>query len=170
MADKAALMIIDVQEGFFNNMEGLYKPDELIKTLQGLIGKARAVDMPIIFVRHDEDPENDGDIHPDIYPQEGDLVVSKMVSDSFKDTILEGELKKRGIKKLIIGGLQTEYCVDTTTRRAFSMDYDVTLVADAHSTFDFDDSPITAAQIIAHHTSVLRGFATVVPAAEIEFA
>ncbi len=170
MTDKTALMIIDVQEGFFNNMEGLYKPDELIKTLQGLIAKARAVDMPIIFVRHDEDPENDGDIHPDIYPQEGDLVIPKMTPDSFKDTILEAELKKRGIKKLIIGGLQTEYCVDTTTRRAFSLDYDVTLVADAHSTFDFDDSPITAAQIIAHHTDVLSGFAKVVPAAEIEFA
>ena len=50
----------------------------------------------------------------------------------------------------------TEYCVDTTSRRAVSMGYDVTLVGDAHTTFD--NELLTAAQIIAHHNALLNGF------------
>ena len=74
----------------------------------------------------------------------------------------------RGIHKLIIAGIQTEFCVDTTTRRAYSLGYQVTLVQDAHSTWDTEN--ITAAQIIAHHNLTLGGwFAKLCPAAEVAF-
>jgi len=167
MTDNTALLIIDVQEGFFD--EDLYEADKLIKKLQNLITKARTENVPIIFVRHDRNLEHDGDIHPDIYPQDGDIVVSKMESDSFFNTTLQDELSKRDIKKLVIGGLQTEYCVDTATRRAFSMGYEPILVEDAHSTMNYDDAALSAAQIIAHHTNVLRGYAKILPADEIVF-
>ena len=67
----------------------------------------------------------------------------------------------------------TEYCVDTTARRAVSMGYDVTLVSDAHTTID--NKLLTAAQIIAHHNALLDGFdagphaVTVKPADEVTF-
>lgn len=168
MSSKTALMIIDVQEGFFTNFD-LYQPTQLLERLKSLIAKARAANVPIIFVRHESDLENDGDIHPDIYPQDGDIVVSKLESDSFFNTTLQDELSKLDIKKLVIGGLQSEFCVDTTTRRAFSMGYEAILVKDAHSTIDFDDAPLTAAQMIAHHTLVLGSFATVLAADEVVF-
>ena len=57
------------------------------------------------------------------------------------------------IKKLIIAGIQTELCVDTTCRQACSLEYDVTLVKDAHSTWDRE--LLTAPQIIAHHNALL---------------
>jgi len=57
---------------------------------------------------------------------------------------------------LIICGLQTDFCVDTTVRRAFTLGYHVTLVADAHSTLD--NGVLTAAQIIAHHNATLGNF------------
>jgi len=66
------------------------------------------------------------------------------------------ELDIRGIKKLVITGLQTEYCVDTTCRRAYSLGYDVVLVKDAHSTWDSGD--LSAQQIIDHHNNVLGGW------------
>jgi len=50
----------------------------------------------------------------------------------------------------------TEYCVDTTSRRATSLGYDVTLASDAHLTRD--NQVLTAANIIAHHNFVLGGF------------
>jgi len=59
--------------------------------------------------------------------------------------------------------------VDTTCRRAFSLGYQVTLVADAHSTWD--DQACTAAQIVAHHNEVLgNGFASVQRASEVQFS
>jgi len=67
----------------------------------------------------------------------------------------------------------TDYCVDTTSRRAVSVGYDVTLVSDAHTTID--NKLLTAAQIIAHHNALLDGFdagshsVTVKPADEVEF-
>lgn len=76
-------------------------------------------------------------------------------------------MKKRGIEHVFITGIQTEVCVDTTCRRAFSMGYKVTLVTDTHSTWSSEE--ITAQQIINHHNSVLRWFADVFPSREIIF-
>jgi nicotinamidase-related amidase len=98
----------------------------------------------------------------------GDVVVQKQTPDAFHETNLHRELESKGIKKLVIAGLQTEYCIDTTCRRAFSLGYDVILVKDAHSTWD---SPrFTAKQIIEHHNHVLGGlFVTLKNEREIEF-
>jgi hypothetical protein len=67
---------------------------------------------------------------------------------------------------LVLAGMQTEYCIDTTCRRARSQGYEVVLAADAHSTYP---GTLPAEQIIAHHNEVLRAFAGVRPAAEITF-
>ena len=108
------------------------------------------------------------EVHPAVAPIEGDAVIQKCHSDAFQDTNLQHELKSQGIERLIITGIQTEYCVDATCRRAYSLGYDLTLVKDAHSTWDMDY--LTAPQIIAHHNQVLGGwFATLKEASEIEF-
>lgn len=76
------------------------------------------------------------EIHPEIAPKVGDIIIQKTTPDSFFKTTLEEELKKQGIEHLVIAGIQSEVCVDTTCRRAFSLNYKVTLVSDAHSTWD----------------------------------
>jgi len=53
----------------------------------------------------------------------------------------------------VICGLQSEFCVDSTTRRALALGYPVTLVSDGHSTLD--NGVLTAAQISAHHNQTL---------------
>lgn len=74
----------------------------------------------------------------------------------------------------MIAGLMTQYCVDTTCRRAVSLGFDVTLVADAHTTADSDTLQVE--QIVAHHNALLDGFdagsATirVTPLAQVAFA
>ena len=69
-------------------------------------------------------------------------------------------IARQGIDHVIISGMQTQYCVDTTTRRAFSEGYKVTLVSDAHSTFDTE--VLRAEDIVKHHNVVFGAFADVI--------
>ena len=144
-----ALLIIDMQVGNFSEANPVYKGNELLTKIKRLVTKGRSSQIPIIFVQNNGgsgDPDEYGtsgwEIHPSIAPVEGEVVVQKTTPDSFHKTNLHQELESRGIKKLIIAGLQTEYCVDTTCRRAFTLDYEVILVSDAHSTWD---SPLLSA-------------------------
>jgi nicotinamidase-related amidase len=108
-------------------------------------------------------------IHAELQPNADDTVILKRFPDSFKNTSLAGELESRGIKTLVITGLQTEYCVDTTCREAFSRDYKVTLVSDGHTTYDSER--LTAQDIISHHNEVLgNGFASLKRSDEIDFS
>jgi len=170
-----ALLIIDMQVGNFSEPDPIWKGNELLLKLKNLIIKARSAQIPIVFVQNmggKGDPDEYGtpgwEIHPSITPIEGDIVVQKQTPDSFHETNLNCQLGSKGIKKLIIGGLQTEYCIDTTCRRAVSLGYDVILVEDAHSTWD---SPyFTAQQIIEHHNHVLGGwFTTMKNESDIKF-
>lgn len=58
-------------------------------------------------------------MHPDIKPEQGDVVVEKSYADAFHNSTLDQVLKSLNITDLVITGLQTAYCVDTTCRRAF---------------------------------------------------
>lgn len=172
-----ALLIIDVQVGIVDGFNA-YRAGEVLAHINQLRSNAREGDIPIIYIQHDGEkghplePGSEGwKIHPQINPLEGDLVIRKRASDSFFETTLQRELDARDIKDLIITGCMTEYCVDTTARRAVSLGYDVTLVSDAHTTID--NKLLTAAQIIGHHNALLNGFdagshaITVSPTAEV---
>ncbi|MFX1411085.1 MAG: cysteine hydrolase family protein [Promethearchaeota archaeon] len=175
MNDRTALLVIDVQRCNFEGSPPVHSGSELLSKIGTLVARARAVGAPIIYVQHcgpegaiDQPGTPGWAIHPAIAPRAGDAVVQKRHPDAFQDTSLQRELESRGIGRLIITGIQTEYCVDTTCRRAYSLKYDVVLVKDAHSTWDTD--LLTAPQIIAHHNAVLGGwFAKLKGASEIEF-
>jgi nicotinamidase-related amidase len=175
MPSDTALLIIDVQLGMFAENEPVYNSGALLATLGDLIARARVAGIPIIYVQHsggENHPLKPGSpgwpIHLAIAPADGELIVHKRHPDSFQETNLQYELEKRGIKHLIVAGIQTEYCVDTTCRRAYSLGYDVTLVQDAHSTWDTEN--LKASQIVAHHNQVLSGwFVGLKAAREIEF-
>jgi nicotinamidase-related amidase len=159
----AALLIIDMQVGNFSNQNPVYKGIELLKKVKSLIKKSRKAQLLICLVQNNGgsgDPDEYGtvgwQIHPSIYPIKKDLLIQKQTPDAFHNTNLQSKLESEGIKKLLIAGLQTEYCIDTTCRRAFSLNFKVILIEDAHSTWD---SPIlTAKQIINHHNQVLGGW------------
>ena len=153
MNENTALVIIDVQTGLFD--AGVYRAADLVANLNSLTARAREAYVPVIYVQQNADdpadalyPGNSGyPIAPAVAPRPGDLVVQKTTTDSFHDTTLRHELEVRGIHRLIITGMATDYCVNATSRRAVQLGYDVTLVSDAHST---GDRP-TAQQIIDDH-------------------
>lgn len=171
---KKALLIIDVQNGMFQEGNVVYEGDRLLQNLKKLIAQARSTDTPIFYIQHNapvgkplENGTEGWEIHPEISPNTKDVIIQKTTPDSFFNTSLDDELKKQGIKHLVVAGIQTEACVDTTCRRAFSMEYKVTLASDTHSTWDSKD--ITAQQIINHHNSVLGWFANVYLSKDITF-
>src|SRR5262249_8202232 len=97
----------------------------------------------------------------------GEVVIQKTTPDSFFETNLQQELSERAIKNLVLTGIQTELCVDTTCRRARSLGFDVTVAKDAHSTWTRDN--LNAQQIIEHHNSLLCWFAKVEESNKILF-
>ncbi|MBN1535620.1 MAG: cysteine hydrolase [Anaerolineales bacterium] len=160
MQSNTALLIIDVQMAMFADSDPVYQGEALLAKLSQLIDKARTAGIPVIFIQHNTGQSGDlaegspeWQIHPDITPMPGEVIVHKRHPDSFQDTILQTELKKKGITHLIIAGIQTEFCIDTTCRRAYSLGYEAILVKDAHSTWD--TKVLKAQQIIDHHNLVL---------------
>ena len=112
-------------------------------------------------------------IHPRLAPQPGDLVVQKTASDSFMDTTLRTDLDRLGVKRLVVMGMQTEFCVDATCRAALSHGFEVVLAADGHTT---GDAVLPAETTIRHHNYALANLAhprrsiEVMPSAEIGFS
>lgn len=159
----AVLTVIDAQVGLLEGPTPAYGRREILARIRDLLAQARADNAPIIFVQHDDDPGGPLEpgspgwqLHPDLPRRVGEPVVRKRACDAFFETSLQREIDAHGCSHLVVAGLQTEYCIDTTCRRAVSLGYDVTLVADAHTTTD--SAVLAASQIIAHHNNLLDGF------------
>lgn len=160
-----ALLIIDVQTGFFDETPPIYEGDAMLQRMQSLAEAARKVNAPVLYMRHNEGPEAEWPIHPAIAPRDNEPVIEKLTCDSFHDTPLQQMLDSRGIKRLVITGFQTEYCIQTSARRANELGYAVTVVQDGHSTFDSAEQ--TAADIIKTYNDQLSVFAHIIPADSI---
>jgi nicotinamidase-related amidase len=169
------LLLIDIQNAMFGPEEICHEPDRLLANASGLLSRARTAGVPVLHVQHCEDEgaplayKSAGwQIRPEVAPRAGEPVTEKWACSSFYKTDLDQCLRAAGIGRLVISGLQSEFCIDTACRVAQSLGYKVTLAADAHSTFD---NPILPAdKIIAHHNRLLSGIVeNVKPAAEIAF-
>lgn len=174
MSGKQALLVIDVQTGMFTLPVPLYKGQDVLSNIVGLIEKARKRDVPIIYMQHCgkkgslfEENTSGWQIHPAIRPQEHDIILQKKHSDSFYQTNLADVLQSRDINELVVCGIATEGCVDTTIRRAFSMNFSVIAVSDCHTTTD--NKILTAGQVIEHHNKIFEIFSIVKTFCEIDF-
>lgn len=171
-----ALLVIDVQNFFFHEKHPIYHGEEVLDKIKSLILKARTSGIPVIYMQHlfgdkigiQIDGTPLGAIHQAITPNQDDVVICKTTPDSFLGTNLDEMLKEKDIKKLIVAGFQTDFCIDTTCRRAFSLGYDVVLAGDAHSTFD---SPFLSAEQIRQQLTYVYSywFAKVIPSDNISF-
>lgn len=171
---KTALVVIDVQQGLLYPPSGpsLDGAERLLDRIGALLTAARAQHLPVVFVRHDGGQGADleagtpgWELHAALGRRAGEPVVDKRHPDSFRDTELSDVLRRQGIERLILCGAQSDFCVDTTTRRAASEGYEVVLAADAHSTFD--NGVIDAGTIVRHENRTLRSFARVADSATL---
>ena len=173
-----ALLVVDVQNGVVANA---HRRDEVIANINDLIDKARAQEIPVIWVQHSDDdlPEDSDDWRyvPELQRQESEPLVHKRYGDSFEDTTLEAELAQRDVGRLIVTGAQTDNCIRATIHGAFTRGYDTILVSDAHTTEDFSQYGLPPADKVIAHTNMYWSWqagpgrnAGVVDTAGVDFA
>jgi nicotinamidase-related amidase len=154
-----ALLIIDVQQALCSGEYECFEIRRVIDTINALSDRARKVGVPVVLIQHEEE---DGLLKhgvPGWQLAEGlqtspeDHRVRKTTGDSFYQTNLQQLVPVQDFERLVICGLQTDYCVNATVRQALKLGYDVVLAADAHSTVD--NGNLTAEDIIAEHNKDL---------------
>ncbi len=175
--NNSALIVIDAQAGMYNGnrIASIFEGEKKVQRIKSLIDKARSKGINVIYVQHDGSkghPLEKGTegwmIHREISPLEGESVITKKFPDSFQDTQLLEVLADLSVTNLYIVGNQTEYCIDTTCRSAFSKGFQILLVEDCHSTWD--TGILSAAQIIQHHNETLgNGYVRVKNSEDITF-
>ncbi|MFD3926784.1 cysteine hydrolase family protein [Streptomyces sp. NPDC058614] len=133
----AALLIIDVQNG---SMADAHDRDRVITNINTLVDRARAEHVPVVWVQHSDDhlkrDSESWQYVPELVRRDTEPLVHKNYGDSFEATELEALLAERGVGQLVVAGAQTDMCIRSTIHGAFARGYDVTLVADAHTTED----------------------------------
>ncbi len=166
----AALLIIDVQQAICVGEWAAFGIDPMVDRINAVAAVARDAGAPVILIQHQE---ADGPMQADtpgwqlydrLETRDGDLRLRKTATDSFHRTALQELLQSRGVDRIVVCGLQSEFCVDSTVRGALAHGYPVTLIADGHSTVD--NGVLTAAQISAHHTETLANVGSYGPRVE----
>ena len=166
---QAALLVIDVQQGMTRGEWAVFDAAGLIDRINIVIARSRNAGVPIVFVQHEDavlTPESSGwqlDERLDI--REGDLRVRKRCSDAFHQTPLQQLLTDLDVRRLIACGLQSEFCVDSTVRRALALGFPVTLIADGHATLD--NGVVSAQQIADHHNVTLSNLGSYGPSVRL---
>ena len=132
-----ALLVIDVQNGVVSEA---YERDAVVANIGAVVDKARATDVPVVWVQHSSDNLAPGSeqwqIVPELSPDESEPLVQKRYPDSFEETMLESVLTDLAVGRLVVVGAQTDECVRSTLHGALVRGYDATLVSDAHTTED----------------------------------
>lgn len=140
---KAALLVIDVQQGLFKKSTPIYHAEQLLKNLNTLIAKARLQSVPVFFVQHADEKNlvkgsDAWQLHTEIQPLVDEMIVHKRHGDAFVDTNLHAELEKQGVSTLVVTGLVTHGCVRATSLGALERGYKVIVVSDGHSNYSKD--------------------------------
>ncbi|MGE9808597.1 MULTISPECIES: isochorismatase family protein [unclassified Janibacter] len=150
-----ALLIIDMQRGV---IDGHPTRDETVAKVEGLVDKARALDVPVVWVQHSSDHLAKGseswEYAPELTATENEPVVHKLYGDAFEATDLEAVLADRGVGRVVVAGAQTDACVRSTLHGAFVRGYDTTLVADAHMTCDLTEYGAPSPALVVAHTNL----------------
>ena len=156
---ETALLVIDVQQGLCEGEHAAFDSQQVIARINTVAAKARDAGAVVVFIQHESES---GFMEPGshawqfadgLHLEPTDVRIRKTTPDSFNRTALQDVLKQHRVTDLVVCGMQTEFCVDTTTRRALALGYPVVLVEDAHTTED--NAHLSAAQVIQHHNDTL---------------
>lgn len=155
-----ALLVVDMQNDVVANA---FELERVVGNINALVGKARAENVPVIWVQHSDDELPHGSegwqYISDLEPGADEPLVHKNFGDSFEATTLESLLEELRVGRLVVTGAQTDACIRSTLHGALVRGYDATLVEDAHTTEDLREwgGPLTPEQAIAY-TNMYWGF------------
>ncbi|MCF3193550.1 cysteine hydrolase family protein [Pseudomonas bubulae] len=157
-----ALLILDMQVGLLHGPDKPQAGEALLETLNSLLSKARTAGAPVFFARHIGPPGSPIEpgspltqLVPELVLQGDEVIFEKSRPNAFARTDLADQLQALGVEGVVITGMKTQYCVDSTCRAARDLGFDTVLIADGHTC---SDTPaLKAEQIIAHHNATLAG-------------
>ncbi|MFN8549732.1 MAG: isochorismatase family protein [Candidatus Eisenbacteria bacterium] len=171
---KSALVVIDCQADMFEPSMALHDAEPLLARINRLIDAARAARAPVVFVRNcglPGDPDEPGipgfELDARLHLERGDRVVDKQQADAFQEGELAHDLLEAGIGRVVLVGVQSEYCVDASARGGVALGFEICLVSDGHSTISGETQ--TAAQIIEATNRELEALVDLVPADSVRF-
>jgi len=171
----AALLVVDMQKFFLDPASPTYTAGgpAIIPNIQRLIAAFRKANRPVIYTKHVHNPDlsdagimewwwkgmclegsPESEVHPDIAPLPGEKVISKHRYSAFYNTDLETVLRVLKIEDVVIAGVMTNMCCESTARDAYYRDYRVFIPADATGS-------ITEEMHIASLMNLAFGFACV---------
>jgi nicotinamidase-related amidase len=178
--DRAALLVVDVQQGLDDTAYyGARNNPACEENIGALLETWRRAGRPIVFVRHDSTEDGSplragapGNAFKDVVAGEPDLLVSKSVHSAFLgEPDLHAWLQEAGIDEVVICGIATHQCCETTARMANNLGYATVFALDATHAFEttaVDGGTIAADDVMRHTGAALNGeFATVVPTADL---
>lgn len=149
---KGALVVVDVQVGV---VDGAWEANRVVGNVARAVERARAAGVPVVWVQHQDDelvPDSEAwQWVPELVPADGEAQVPKQYNSSFERTTLEAELDRHGASHLALAGAATNWCIRATAYAALERGYDLTLVADAHTT-----SGENAAEVVDDLNTVIR--------------
>jgi len=162
-----ALIIIDIQNDYFEGgaME-LHNPIKASENAKKILEDFRKESLPVVHIKHlSADPEEipfmlEGTkgqkIHENVLPEDGEKVIEKNFPNAFRETELLDHLKKNNITELVVVGMMTSTCVDSTVRAAKDFGFECTVISDACATRDLE---VTGETVKAEtvHKSYLAG-------------
>ena len=161
------LLVIDMQKGIVD--EELYAFDTFMDRTVRLIDAARKNNTEVIFVQHNAGEgsglsvgDEDFEIIDRIRPKQGEKVYVKTINSCFGNKDFKQYMKSREDKRLMIVGLQTNYCIDATVKSAFERGYEVIIPEGSNSTFD-NDYMTGETAVRYYNEDVWEGLADVVP-------
>jgi nicotinamidase-related amidase len=175
-----ALLLVDIQNDYFpGGAMALVGSPEAAHQAASLLESFRRAARPVVHIQHVATrpgatfflPDTSGaEIHADVAPLPGEAVFRKHFPNSFRETPLLEHLRALGVTQLVVAGMMTHMCIDTTVRAAFDLGFQCRLAGDACATRDLARSgdTVPAAQVQAAFLAALDGtFAKVLSTGEL---
>ena len=135
------LLVIDMQKGLVDG--DLYAYESFMDRTVRLVRAARKSGVEVVFVQHDAGPgsgltvgEEDFEIVDEVRPEPGEKVFIKKINSCFGNPEFRQYMEQLEDKRVMIIGLQTNYCIDATVKSAFERGFDVIIPEGTNSTFD----------------------------------
>ena len=137
------LLVVDMQKGLVT--DDLYAFDTFMERVVRIIDAARKQHAEVIYVQHDAGPgsgmsarDSDFEIADQVQPEPGEKVFVKTINSCFGNKDFREYMELQEDKRLMIVGLQTNYCIDCTVKSAFERGFEVIIPEGTNSTFDND--------------------------------
>lgn len=177
---QSVMVVVDVQVGV---VAAAWDALRVVANVARAVERARAEGVPVVWVQHADADLPSGSPNwawaPPLVPAEGEAVIAKSFNSSFEETDLGATLERLGATHVVLAGAATNWCIRATAHGALDRGYDLTLVADAHTTEDLeypDGVTIAAPDVVRELNTAMKWMSfpgrtnTAVPVEEVAFA